>query len=76
MMMKMDQEEEEYWSKKQQECREIMQKEGEKIKDRPTSSFYRACSEYEKAMLHGYSVSQILDFMISGKPLKRKRRRG
>ncbi len=76
MMMKMDQEAEEYWSKKQQECGEIMQKEGEKIKDVPTSSFYKALDDYEKAMLHGYSLSQILDLMISDKPLKRKRRRG
>lgn len=54
---------------------ENMHKEAVKINGKPTKAFYKACDEYEKALLGGYSLSQCLELLFSDNPLKLRRRR-
>ena len=61
--------------KRLQELEENMHKEAAKINGKPTKSFYKACDEYEKALFGGFSLSQALDFIFTGKLPKRKGRR-
>lgn len=61
--------------KRLQELEENMHKEAAKITGKPTKSFYKACDEYEKALFGGFSLSQALDFIFTGKLPKRKGRR-
>ena len=61
--------------KRLQELEENMHKEAAKISGKPTKSFYKACDEYEKALFGGFSLSQALDFIFTGKLPKRKGRR-
>jgi transcriptional regulator with XRE-family HTH domain len=61
--------------KRIKELEENMHKEAAKITGKPTKSFYKACDEYEKALLGGYSLSQCLELLFSDNPLKLRRRR-
>ena len=68
-------EEDRYWSEKLREAEENMRKEAANIHGKPSKAYYKACSEWEKALCRGLTLSQLFDLVFSDKPLRIKRRR-
>lgn len=65
-----------YWSERLRIAEENMRKEAEKIQGKPQKSYYKACSEYEKALCRGFTLAQLSALFYSDKPIKIRRKRG
>lgn len=62
------------WRELQKECEEKLEKEAAKCTDKPTKAFDNAYNAYQKALLRGYTLSEITDIIFGRKPIKIKMR--
>ena len=62
------------WQELVRICEEKLDKEASKITSKPTNAFNKAYKDYEKALFHGYTLSEAIDILFNNKPIKLNRR--
>ena len=62
------------WQELVRICEVNLDKAAGKCTNKPTNAFNKAYKEYEKALFHGYTLSEAVDILFNNKPIKLNRR--